>query len=249
MTKRESGLMKQMHLMNGVRAAAFAVGMMAVCTTTELLALDRQDVRLYVPFENALKPQLASGRVSIDFNKGKQEKVEFTDGRRGRGLLLKNDVSFSYVGKKLFEKSEGTIAFWVRPVGWQGGDGKYHWFANLFSPTSSHLFYKYGEGGQVILYVTGTGREPTTIGQNHTWDSFSEDRWTHLAMTFNSKVASTRQRIDIHNSHDGDDCIHDENQRKSIVFQYQCQRHNHRQQQQEDKQTIGKDMLPTCQHQ
>ena len=184
MTKRESGLMKQMHLMNGVRAAAFAVGMMAVCTTTELLALDRQDVRLYVPFENALKPQLASGRVSIDFNKGKQEKVEFTDGRRGRGLLLKNDVSFSYVGKKLFEKSEGTIAFWVRPVGWQGGDGKYHWFANLFSPTSSHLFYKYGEGGQVILYVTGTGREPTTIGQNHTWDSFSEDRWTHLAMTF-----------------------------------------------------------------
>ncbi|MEE3372592.1 MAG: glycoside hydrolase domain-containing protein, partial [Planctomycetota bacterium] len=118
------------------------------------------------------------------FNKGSQQDVEFTAGRRGRGLLLKEGVSLDYVGQELFENSEGTLAFWVRPVGWQGEDGKYHWFANLYSPTSSHLFYKYGAGGQVIVYVTGSGRTPNTIGQNHTWDAFREGRWTHLALTF-----------------------------------------------------------------
>jgi len=167
-----------------VRVGAFFVGVVIVCIASDLLALDRQDVGLYVPFENTLKPQLTTGQVEVNVSKGEREDIEFTEGRRGQGLLLKNGVSLNYVGKDLFEESEGTVAFWVRPVGWQGGDGKYHWFANLFSPNSSHLFYKYGEGGQVILYVTGAGHDPTTIGQNHTWDSFAEDRWTHLALTF-----------------------------------------------------------------
>ena len=166
------------------RVAALVAAIATVCAAADLFALDRRDIGLYVPFERTLQPQLARGKVAFRFNKGSQQDVEFTAGRRGRGLLLKEGVSLDYVGQELFENSEGTLAFWVRPVGWQGEDGKYHWFANLYSPTSSHLFYKYGAGGQVIVYVTGSGRTPNTIGQNHTWDAFREGRWTHLALTF-----------------------------------------------------------------
>ena len=147
-------------------------------------ALERRDVGLYVPFEKTLQPQLARGEVEITFSKGGQQDVEFTMGRRGQGLLLKTGVSLNYLGSQLFENEEGTLAFWVRPVGWKGEDGRYHWFANLFTSASGHLFYKYGAGAQVIIYVTGVGRRPNTLGQNHTWDAFREEHWTHLALTF-----------------------------------------------------------------
>ena len=164
--------------------AAFVVVLVTLSAAGDVRALERRDVGLYVPFEQTLQPQLVRGEVEITFNKGGQQDVEFTTGRRGQGLLLKTGFSMNYVGSQLFENAEGTLAFWIRPVGWKGEDGKYHWFANLFTSTSSHLFYKYGAGAQVIIYVTGLGHAPNTIGQNHTWDAFREDHWTHLALTF-----------------------------------------------------------------
>ena len=176
--------MRRTNQQTGFLWAAFWVLWVTLCTAGNVLALEREDIGLYVAFEKTLQPQLVRGQIELEFTKGSRQDVEFIVGRRGQGLLLKEGVSLDYIGSELFENDEGTLAFWLRPVGWKGEDGKYHWFANFYTPTSAHLFYKYGAGAQVILYVTGAGRTPNTIGQNHTWDAFREDHWTHLALTF-----------------------------------------------------------------
>ena len=66
--------------------AAFVVVLVTLSAAGNISALERRDVGLYVPFEQTLQPQLVHGEVEITFNKGGQQDVEFTTGRRGQGL-------------------------------------------------------------------------------------------------------------------------------------------------------------------
>lgn len=48
--------------------AAFGVVLVTLSAAGNVLALERQDVGLYVPFENTLQPELVRGEVDIQFN-------------------------------------------------------------------------------------------------------------------------------------------------------------------------------------
>ncbi|MBL7041636.1 MAG: hypothetical protein ISR77_23585 [Pirellulaceae bacterium] len=145
-------------------------------------ALDRSDLRLYVSFEQGLTPDVALGEVKTVFSKGSEEDLKFDQGIRGHGVVLDENVSLTYRGKDIFSRSEGTISFWLKAVGWKAGDGRNHRFLTAYSDTCSMMLYRFWPGNNWV-YVNGGGRN-YVVGGGQWWDGWDKDVWVPLAFTF-----------------------------------------------------------------
>ncbi len=118
-----------------------------------------------------------------------------SDGKFGRALNFDstNDyVSFSTTG---FSNNAGTIEYWFKPVGWNGGDGSYHGAFQTVTPGSWG-----NQAGQMIIinqwsntfyfrYVPDGGCCATDV-TFPTAGVFTNGVWTHIAVVWN-KAANT----------------------------------------------------------
>jgi len=152
------------------------------------VALERANLLFYLPFEGSITPSIAGGRsgsvdTPIKFEKGAEQDVELVPGLRGTGMRARPDLSFEYLTRESFSLREGTIAFWMKPVGWSGlGHGRN--FLSVRSDTIGLNFYIYP--GQLYYYINGPGRyyliNTAEDGNQH--DPFKDGEWTFLVGTF-----------------------------------------------------------------
>ena len=98
---------------------------------------------------------MGPGTTPIKFLTGTQKDVKLVPGLRGTGLRVKPGLSFQYLTRESFSLREGTIAFWMKPIGWSGlSRGR-----NFLSVRSDRVdlhFYIYP--GQLYYYIAGLGR-------------------------------------------------------------------------------------------
>lgn len=151
-------------------------------------ALERSNLLFYLPFEGDISPTIAGGKnrpvnIPIKFSAGTEKDIELVAGLRGSGLRAKPELSLQYLTKESFSLREGTIAFWMKPVGWSGlGTGR-----NFLSVQSDRVglnFYIYP--GQLYYYINGPDRYYllNTAESGNQKDPFKDGEWTFLAGTF-----------------------------------------------------------------
>lgn len=152
------------------------------------LAVERNNLRFYLPFEGSIDPSIAGGKSSslnipVKFVTGDEADVELVPGLRGTGLRVKPEVSIQYSTKESFSVREGTIAFWMKPVGWSGLDRGRN-FITVHSDQVGLSFYIYP--GQLYYYIHGPSRYYliNTAEDGNQKDPFKDGEWTFLAGTF-----------------------------------------------------------------
>ncbi|MCC6579893.1 MAG: LamG domain-containing protein [Phycisphaeraceae bacterium] len=115
-------------------------------------------------------------------------KLTFVPGRRGRGLqVTANPTRFrvysypcvQYVAREAFAVSEGTIAFWMKPVGWSGMDGHLY-FVAVTADNCTIRFYNYPGGTYVWLDAKDHYRIIKAAG----WQGWKDGQWVFLAFTY-----------------------------------------------------------------
>ena len=116
---------------------------------------------------------------------GRGQDAQLVEGRRGRGLEVTPKLCLQYATRESFAPKEGTIAFWMKPVGW-GGHWQYRYFLNAQSDAVALNFYIYY--GNPWFYVAGP-KHYVLIGGNsatafENGKIFPEGKWTFLAATY-----------------------------------------------------------------
>jgi hypothetical protein len=164
-------------------SSSFAV--LALCWAGSATALDRTNLRFHLPFDNDIQPRSAGAKTELVFVKGTEQDAQLVEGRRGRGLRVTPGLNLLYRTRESFAPREGTIAVWVKPVGWSGVN-HFRFLLAAHADQSTLLLYIYY--GNPWLYVSGPkGHE--LIG-SPTWqfafqgEPFPEGQWTFLAGTY-----------------------------------------------------------------
>ena len=155
------------------------------CSNDAAMALDRENLRFYLPFEGDLQPRIAGANTQLKFVKGSAQDAQLVQGLRGQGLKVTPDLRIQYFTRQSFSPKEGTIAFWMKPVGWSGV-GHFRHF--LVVKTDQFAMELYMYFGNPWFYIGGSGRYDLVGGSN--WqvafekEAFPEDQWTFLAATY-----------------------------------------------------------------
>lgn len=152
----------------------------AMSMTPPLLALSRDNLRFYLPFESSLPPTIAQNSTGIAYTAGSEKDVQFVSGKRGMALRVKEGLGLQYASPGMFAPKEGTISAWVRPIGWHKGDGLNHSFLRICGDSVCFLLYKFYPGNTWV-YLEGKGK--TGVVGSY-WDEWDESQWTFLAFTF-----------------------------------------------------------------
>ena len=171
-----------------LRKAGVLLFLLSLSLASHSFALERANLRFYLPFEGTIAPSIAGGKIGsggtpIKFVAGTQKDVKLVAGLRGTGLRVKPGLSMQYLTRESFSLKEGTIAFWMKPVGWSGlGRGRN--FLSVLSDRVSLNFYIYP--GNVYYYIAGPGRYYliNTAEDGNQRDPFKDGQWTFLAGTF-----------------------------------------------------------------
>jgi len=114
-------------------------------------------------------------------------KLEFVPGRRGQGLKVTGNPSrfkvysypcVQYMARDSFAPKEGTIAFWMKPVGWDGGPHRY--FVAVTADNCTIRFYSYPASTHVWLDAKDTYRLISATG----WAGWKDGEWSFLTFTY-----------------------------------------------------------------
>lgn len=130
---------------------------------------------------------ISKGKTEIQFGPGQQsQNFKFVKGKRGFGLEIIPHPPYNnpinYLNKNMFSPHEGTIAFWIKPVGWKGGDSTNHYFVTVYGATAYFMIYKFYPG-DTWVYLAGPGGKTTVVGNsNSVWGNGK--KWVFLAFTF-----------------------------------------------------------------
>lgn len=146
-------------------------------------SLEKKDITLYLPFENDLEPEISPEKTEIKFSHGSKEDVIYEKGIKGNGLNI-SKIQIRYISSEIFSKKEGTVAFWITPVGWGAGDAKNHYFVTLWGDNCYVLIYKLYTGNTWV-YVEGKKegkKQKKFVGGR--WDSYESGKWVFMAFTF-----------------------------------------------------------------
>lgn len=165
--------------------ACLMLSVAGLCCGDAAFALDRGSLRFYLSFENGLQPNIAAPNTQLRFVKGTAKDAQFVEGRRGRGLKVTPKLCLQYAARESFASKQGTIAFWMKPVGW-GGSNQFRYFLNAQSDAVTLNFYIYY--GNPWFYAAGPNRY-TLLGGNaatafENGKIFPEGKWTFLAATY-----------------------------------------------------------------
>jgi hypothetical protein len=115
-------------------------------------------------------------------------RLEFVPGRRGLGLkTAANPTRFKvysypcvqYAVPGSFAPREGTIAFWMKPVGWTGLGGHLYFIA-VTADNCTIRFYNYPGGTHVWVDAKDHYRLISASG----WSGWKDGEWSFLAFTY-----------------------------------------------------------------
>jgi len=163
----------------------FLFAALAACWCSGAAALDRGNLRFYLPFEGDLQPRIAGPNTQLKFVKGAAQDAQLVEGRRGRGLKVTPALNLQYLTRESFSAREGTIAFWMKPVGWSGLNCM-RFFLSARSDQVTMLFYIYY--GNPWFYFGGPTRYDLVGAPSWQFafekDPFPEGQWTFLAGTY-----------------------------------------------------------------
>jgi hypothetical protein len=155
------------------------------CSNDAATALDRENLRFYLPFERDLQPRIAGADTQMQFVKGSAGDAKLVEGRRGRGLKVTPEFKIVYQTRKSFSPREGTMALWMKPVGWSGVGHLRHFLGVTTDAYSMSLYVYYGNPW---FYVGGGGRYDLIGGSNWQFafakEAFPDGEWTFLAATY-----------------------------------------------------------------
>ena len=151
-------------------------------------AVERANLSFYLSFEDGIAPAIAGGQpgtnTPIKFRLGSAKDIEIVAGLRGSGLQAKPGLYLQYLTRDSFSLKEGTIAFWVKPVGWSGlKEG--HTFLYVRSDQVALHFNLIP--GNVYYYVDNCAGQYyliNTAEDGNQRDPFRDGEWTFLTGTF-----------------------------------------------------------------
>ncbi|MBI3922409.1 MAG: LamG domain-containing protein [Armatimonadetes bacterium] len=113
--------------------------------------------------------------------------LEFVPGRRGQALKVSDNPTrfkvysypcVQYVARECFARKEGTIAVWLKPVGWSGEPQ--HYFIAVTADNCTMRFYTYP--GNTYVWLDGPDRYTMVSGGD--WHGWKDGEWAFLAFTY-----------------------------------------------------------------
>jgi hypothetical protein len=163
-----------------------AVGLLGLFAVPAAEALERNDISFYLSFERGLQPEIATGNTQISCSVGKPEDVPFDPaGLRGRAVKLNDALNISFKNAQMFSRKEGTISFWLKPIGWKAGSGKNHTFVQMHPDNCGFQIYRFFPGNNwAYLFPSGDPKTWRFIGGAKWWDGWEDGKWQHVAFTF-----------------------------------------------------------------
>jgi hypothetical protein len=166
--------------------SCFIMGVLLLFAMSMASALERSDINFYLSFEQGLQPEIATGDTLITCSAGKLEEIPFDEGGlRGRAVKLNDAVNLTFTNAQIFSRKEGTISFWLKPIGWKAGSGKNHQFFHATPDNCGFQIYRFYPGNNWAYIVPSN--DPNTwrfIGGSKWWDAWEDGKWQHVAFTF-----------------------------------------------------------------
>jgi hypothetical protein len=118
----------------GIPVRIFVIFCALYISSVPLLALERDDLLFYAPFDGSLVAEVSAGNAEPIV----KSEFEFKPGILGQGLVATKEVRYAGPGNMA---SEGTICFWAKPLDWEAADGHNHYFFNLSTATSHSTLF------------------------------------------------------------------------------------------------------------
>jgi hypothetical protein len=115
--------------------------------------------------------------------------LEFVPGRRGQGLKVQSNPTrfkvysypcVQYSAPESFAPREGTIAFWMKPVGWGGRLAGHLYFVAVTADNCTMRFYNYPGATHVWVDAKDEYRLISATG----WRGWRDGEWSFLAFTY-----------------------------------------------------------------
>lgn len=141
------------------------------------------------PFTGSFEYLLKDNKTYFNPADKTPRKLEFVPGRKGLGLKTEaNPTRFKvysypcvqYDAQACFAQNEGTIAFWMKPVGWSGLNG-HRYFLAVIADNCAIRFYNYP--GKTSVWLDG--KDYYRFLSSGQWrPGWQEGKWTFLAFTY-----------------------------------------------------------------
>jgi len=167
---------------------------MRTLTFLLLFAISCADLRgeegliFYVPFDNfKVDAVIAGGDPRSSFT----ESIELRNypGVKGGALMLQQNERCEYDLKGNLNPKQGTIAFWIKPVNWDGDDRMFHHFVCIVDEKapSRWYIYKYSSNNNLLFYISSAlGGRRRSIYCGTSIEPWKRGRWHHIAATWDA---------------------------------------------------------------
>ena len=178
--------MKFFHQPSAISLQPYLFLALAIWGCGNAMAIDRENLKFYLPFEGTLQPRIAGANTQLTFAKGTAQDAQLVAGRRGQGLKVTPELILHYQTRESFSAKECTVAFWMKPVGSWGDMRCIRYFLLICSDQISMQFYAFY--GVPYIWVACPTRYDLIGGPN--WEAafaqkpFADEQWIFLAGTF-----------------------------------------------------------------
>ena len=137
--------------------------------------------------------------VTADFAAGQRrpqsqtavKDFRFTEGVRGKGLVLQPGQQYAYALADNLDTSQGTFSCWVKPLNWEGRSKKFrHTLVVTAGPQYTMLVYLYPIGDEAVFNYIHVGAETPAeamLRAGAPVDLLRKGQWTHLATTWDAR--------------------------------------------------------------
>ncbi len=142
-------------------------------------AVTEQDILFYAPYDGQLDAAQAAG----DRTATAKGEFRFVEGKHGQGLLCGAEgTSLEYRTAGNISPIEGSLAVWVKPVGWSGEDSLFHIWFDTWGAGGRLLCYIYYAEHRNKLYVLGPEKQLSCA--NADASDWKDGEWHHLVGTW-----------------------------------------------------------------
>lgn len=128
-------------------------------------------------------------REGSDEAKGVKSRATFVPGRKGLGLRTSDNPArrkvysypvLQYLAQESFARSEGTIAVWMKPVGWSRNKNNHRYFMAVTADNCTIRLYMYGHK----TYAWVDGRDHYILVGGSEWTGWQDGTWAFMTFTF-----------------------------------------------------------------
>jgi len=160
---------------------------------TPAIAEANPDIKLAdfsFPFKGSFsRMDAAVSKDKTAAQKKSESTITFVPGRKGLGLKVTDNPlrskvysypGIQYMADESLSRREGTIAVWMKPVGWSRSKNNHRYFMAVTADNCVIRLYMYGH--QTYAWVDGLENYILVGGSD--WQGWQDDTWAFLAFTF-----------------------------------------------------------------